>query len=233
MGGEVVPWSEVATRLTLASATRPSKVAAAQSPESVTLSRARARHSEDPAADMELPCTPPGLGPLAEQPRADHHRLRGGRRGTADQPAPHLSRRPGRTSRRRTGGLMHCGAPCTPDHMKVTPRGPLASGVLSGTVSRTRGSDPGSGRGGYAAALLKGETFAVLDVLERIARELGMTVAGVALAWARQQGSVASVPIGALPLGQPEDNPASAAVTPAGHLPRAAQLGSTNKPGCL
>ncbi|WP_030154203.1 aldo/keto reductase [Streptomyces sp. NRRL S-244] len=95
----------------------------------------------------------------------------------------------------------------------ITPWSPLASGVLSGKYSRTRTTAPGSGRAGYAAPLLTEDTFAVLDVLERIAHDLGTTVAAAALAWVRQQQPVTSVLVGARNLDQLEKNMASAAVT--------------------
>lgn len=95
----------------------------------------------------------------------------------------------------------------------VTPWSPLASGVLSGKYSRTRTTAPDSGRAGYTAPLLTEDTFALLDVLERVAHDLGTTVAAVALAWVRQQRPVTSVLVGARTLDQLENNLASAAVT--------------------
>ncbi len=95
----------------------------------------------------------------------------------------------------------------------VTPWSPLASGVLSGKYSRSRTTAPGSGRAGYATPLLTEGTFVLLDVLERIAQDLGTKVAAVALAWVRQQEPVTSVLVGARTLDQLENNLASAAVT--------------------
>jgi len=63
--------------------------------------------------------------------------------------------------------------------------------MLSGKYSRERTSDPASSRVKYAKP--NEATFAVLDVLERIARTLGVTVAQVALAWVRQQPRVTSL----------------------------------------
>ncbi|WP_156755647.1 aldo/keto reductase [Actinokineospora pegani] len=95
----------------------------------------------------------------------------------------------------------------------VTPWSPLASGVLSGKYSRSRTEVADSARSGYAAPMLTESTFALLDVLERIARELGTTVAAVALAWVRQQREVTSVLVGARTPRQLTDNLASIAVT--------------------
>lgn len=95
----------------------------------------------------------------------------------------------------------------------VTPWSPLASGVLSGKYSRQTTQVPGSGRGGYAAPMLTERTFALLDLLARIAGELGTTVAAVALAWVRQQREVTSVLVGARTLAQLDANLASIGVT--------------------
>jgi aryl-alcohol dehydrogenase-like predicted oxidoreductase len=58
-------------------------------------------------------------------------------------------------------------------------------------------------------AKLDEATFAVLDVVERIASTLGVTVAQVALAWVRQQPRVTSTLIGARTRDQLETNLAS------------------------
>ncbi|MFC4859408.1 aldo/keto reductase [Actinophytocola glycyrrhizae] len=101
----------------------------------------------------------------------------------------------------------------------VTPWSPLASGVLSGKYSRETTQVAGSGRTGYAAPMLTDATFALLDVLARIAGELGTTVAAVALAWVRQQREVTSVLVGARTPRQLADNLASIDVTlTAAHL---------------
>jgi aryl-alcohol dehydrogenase-like predicted oxidoreductase len=89
----------------------------------------------------------------------------------------------------------------------IVPWSPLASGTLSGKYSRERTSDPASSRAKYAK--LDEATFAVLDVLERIASTLGVTVAQVALAWVRQQPRVTSTLIGARTIDQLETNLAS------------------------
>jgi aryl-alcohol dehydrogenase-like predicted oxidoreductase len=89
----------------------------------------------------------------------------------------------------------------------IVPWSPLANGALSGKYSRQRTSDPTSRRAKYLK--LDEATFAVLDVLERIAGTLGVTVAQVALAWARQQPMVTSTLIGARTIEQLETNLAS------------------------
>ncbi|MBB4686332.1 aldo/keto reductase [Amycolatopsis jiangsuensis] len=101
----------------------------------------------------------------------------------------------------------------------ITPWSPLASGVLSGKYSRGKTDPAGSGRAGYAAPMLTERTFTLLDELERIAGELGATVAAVALAWVRQQQEITSILVGARTLTQLKANLASVEVTlTAGHL---------------
>jgi len=110
----------------------------------------------------------------------------------------------------------------------VTPWSPLASGVLSGKYSREKTEVTGSGRSGYAAPLLTESTFALIDVLARIAGELDTTVAAVALAWVRQQREVTSVLVGARTLRQLQDNLTSIGITlSAEHL---TELNALTKP---
>ncbi|GAA2520757.1 aldo/keto reductase [Winogradskya humida] len=91
----------------------------------------------------------------------------------------------------------------------VTPWSPLASGALSGKYSRTRTSVQGSGRAAYAGVHLNESTFTLLDTLEKIAGDLGTTVAATALAWVRQRPEVTSTLIGARTPEQLEANLAS------------------------
>nr|WP_196807637.1 aldo/keto reductase [Candidatus Solirubrobacter pratensis] len=90
----------------------------------------------------------------------------------------------------------------------VTPWSPLAGGVLSGKYSRARPA-PGSGRAAAAQPHLTEETFALLDVLERIAGEAGGSVASVALAWVRRRQLVTTTLVGARTLAQLDANLAS------------------------
>jgi aryl-alcohol dehydrogenase-like predicted oxidoreductase len=91
----------------------------------------------------------------------------------------------------------------------VTPWSPLANGVLSGKYSRARRFAEGSGRSAVAAPRLTEPTFALLDVLERIAGEHGASVAAVALAWVRRQPAVTTTLVGARTVEQLEANLAS------------------------
>ncbi|MBM9509267.1 aldo/keto reductase [Streptomyces sp. KK5PA1] len=90
---------------------------------------------------------------------------------------------------------------------------PLASGVLSGKYSREQRNPEGSGRGALAQAQLGDRTFAIIDVLHRVAADLGCGVAAAALAWVRQQPALTSTIVGAPSLAQLEANVGSLAVT--------------------
>jgi aryl-alcohol dehydrogenase-like predicted oxidoreductase len=88
----------------------------------------------------------------------------------------------------------------------VTPWSPLKAGVLSGKYTRaTRGTDAPA-RGARVTHALTDATYDLIDVLVRVAGELGTTPARVALAWVQQQPGVASTIIGARTLQQLDDN---------------------------
>lgn len=90
---------------------------------------------------------------------------------------------------------------------------PLASGVLSGKYTREQQSPAGSGRGVLAKAQLGERAFAILDVLRRVADDLGCDVAAAALAWVRQQEATTSTIIGVRSREQLAANLASLDVT--------------------
>ncbi|WP_345630681.1 aldo/keto reductase [Rugosimonospora acidiphila] len=90
----------------------------------------------------------------------------------------------------------------------VLPWSPLKSGLLSGKYSRSRAGAVDTRR----AELVGGPTerdYDVIDVLERVAREVEATPAAVALAWVRQRPGVTSTLIGARRLDQFRANLAS------------------------
>lgn len=87
----------------------------------------------------------------------------------------------------------------------VTPWSPLKSGILSGKYTRKNASARPEGRP-WAASFLDEKSYAVIDELERIARELDTTVARVALSWVQARPAVSSTIIGARTLAQLEDN---------------------------
>jgi aryl-alcohol dehydrogenase-like predicted oxidoreductase len=88
----------------------------------------------------------------------------------------------------------------------VTPWGPLRGGALSGKYKRADKGKHEAGRGARVTDFLDDRTFDLLDLLERIATELGTTVSRVALAWVQNRPGVTSTIIGARTMQQLDDN---------------------------
>lgn len=92
----------------------------------------------------------------------------------------------------------------------LLPWSPLAGGWLTGKYTRdnrpnghTRlGEDPGRGNEAYDNWAGKESTWAVIAEVRRVADELQMPMAQVALAWVRQRPGVASVVLGARTVDQ-------------------------------
>lgn len=95
----------------------------------------------------------------------------------------------------------------------VCPWSPLASGFLAGKYRRDQTTEGGKGR----LEVLKGTTnpvfekfternWRILDTLDSVAKELGRSMAQVALHWAATQPGITSTLIGATSLKQLEDN---------------------------
>jgi aryl-alcohol dehydrogenase-like predicted oxidoreductase len=76
---------------------------------------------------------------------------------------------------------------------------------LSGKYTRQNAGTVQSDRA-WAASHLHDKTYAVIDELQRIARDLDTTVARVALAWVQGRTGVVSTIIGARTVAQLEDN---------------------------
>lgn len=95
----------------------------------------------------------------------------------------------------------------------VTPWSPLRGGVLSGKYTRANASTMTADRGERVTASLNEGTYAIIDELIRIGRELGTPPAAVALAWVQAKPGVASTIIGARRLGQLDQNLAALTVT--------------------
>jgi aryl-alcohol dehydrogenase-like predicted oxidoreductase len=94
----------------------------------------------------------------------------------------------------------------------VLPWSPLRSGQLSGKYVRDNGTPPDSQRAG----LIDGPTERDWDVIEAVARvasELGISSAQVALAWVRGRPAITSTLIGARTVEQLRSNLASLEVT--------------------
>ena len=89
----------------------------------------------------------------------------------------------------------------------ITPWSPLKSGAISGKYTRATAGQVKADRGPFLEPVLNSEkTFAVVDLLESIARAHDSTVARMALAWVQAQPGVSSIIIGARRLTQLEDN---------------------------
>jgi len=110
----------------------------------------------------------------------------------------------------------------------ITPWSPLKSGVLSGRFTRENHGKEKSTRGAWAESALTERTYAVIDVLRRVAKEAETTPARVALAWLGAKPGVSSIIIGARTMAQLEDNLAALELrlSPA-HL---AELDAVSKP---
>ena len=88
----------------------------------------------------------------------------------------------------------------------ITPWGPLRGGALSGKYKRADKGQHQAGRGARVTSFLNDRTYDLLELMERIAGELGTTVARVALAWVQGRPGVSSTIIGARTLEQLDDN---------------------------
>ncbi|WP_164017925.1 aldo/keto reductase [Pyxidicoccus trucidator] len=88
----------------------------------------------------------------------------------------------------------------------VTPWSPLKSGVLSGKYTRENAGKVKADRGAWAESSLNEKTYGIIDVLQRVAKELNTTVARVSLAWVQSRPGVTSTIIGARTLEQLDNN---------------------------
>jgi aryl-alcohol dehydrogenase-like predicted oxidoreductase len=91
----------------------------------------------------------------------------------------------------------------------VTPWSPLKSGVLSGKYTRENAGKVKADRGAWVEGNLTERAYSIIDVLQRVAKELGTSAAHVALAWVQSRPGVSSTIIGARTLQQLEDNVAA------------------------
>jgi len=88
----------------------------------------------------------------------------------------------------------------------VTPWGPLRGGALSGKYKRADKGKHEAARGARVTSFLDDRTFDLLELMEKIAVELGTTVPRVALAWVQGRPGVTSTIIGARTREQLDDN---------------------------
>jgi aryl-alcohol dehydrogenase-like predicted oxidoreductase len=88
----------------------------------------------------------------------------------------------------------------------ITPWGPLRGGALSGKYRRADKGKHEAGRGARVTSYLDDRTYDLLDIMERIAKEVGTTVPRIALSWVQNRPGVTSTIIGARTMEQLEDN---------------------------
>jgi aryl-alcohol dehydrogenase-like predicted oxidoreductase len=90
--------------------------------------------------------------------------------------------------------------------MGVTPWSPLGGGALSGKYTRDGHGSHTPGRGERVTQRLSDATYAIIDELHAIAKQLDTTPSRVAIAWVIVRPGVASTIIGARTLQQLDDN---------------------------
>jgi aryl-alcohol dehydrogenase-like predicted oxidoreductase len=103
---------------------------------------------------------------------------------------------------------------CIDGNLSLLPWSPLGGGWLTGKYQRdvqpvgaTRlGEDPNRGIEAYSRRAGVDRTWKVIDAVETIAADRGVTMAQVALAWLAARPSVASVIVGARTVAQLKDN---------------------------
>jgi aryl-alcohol dehydrogenase-like predicted oxidoreductase len=88
----------------------------------------------------------------------------------------------------------------------VTPWSPLRGGALTGKYTRENHGKVQAGRGGWVLSAANERTYAIVDVLVKIAKDIDSTPARVALSWVQNRPGVTSTIIGARTLEQLDDN---------------------------
>lgn len=98
---------------------------------------------------------------------------------------------------------------CREKGLGILPWSPLAGGILSGKYQRDGAAPEGSRYAKFSSQLGKlntPRTWAVLDAIHEVAKEVGVTPAQVSLAWLLHKPQVSSVIIGARTVAQLDDN---------------------------
>jgi len=102
---------------------------------------------------------------------------------------------------------------CVEEGVGILPWSPLAGGFLSGKYRRDTAAPTDARRAAFDFPPVDRERgFDAIELMERMSREKGTTVAQIALAWLLAQPAVASVIIGASKMAQLEDNVKAAQV---------------------
>ena len=92
-------------------------------------------------------------------------------------------------------------------HMAILPWSPLAGGFLSGKYTRNNKPSDGSRRLNFDfPPVNQDKAYDIIDVMESVAQEQGVSVARIALAWVLAKPGVTSVIIGAKNTDQLMDN---------------------------
>jgi aryl-alcohol dehydrogenase-like predicted oxidoreductase len=120
----------------------------------------------------------------------------------------------------------------------LLPWSPLGGGWLTGKYSRderpsgaTRlGEDPDRGVEAYDRRSTRARTWQVVDAVQAVADDLGVSMAQVALAWLRDRPGVTSVILGARTVAQLEDNLGAAALTLTAEQARLLDVASDPEP---
>jgi aryl-alcohol dehydrogenase-like predicted oxidoreductase len=103
---------------------------------------------------------------------------------------------------------------CRNEGIGILPWSPLAGGWLTGKYRRDEvpsgpsrlGEDPERGMEAYAPRNAQERTWRIVDTVRQVAKDRGVSMAQVALAWAADRPMVTSVILGARTLEQLDDN---------------------------
>ncbi len=92
-------------------------------------------------------------------------------------------------------------------NMGVTPWSPLKGGILSGKYTRENAAATAkAGRGEWVSRFLNDKSYAVIDALSAISRQVNATPSQIALAWVNSRLGVTSTIIGARTVEQLNEN---------------------------
>ncbi len=86
---------------------------------------------------------------------------------------------------------------CRAEGLGVIPWSPLARGVLTRPRDRTKGATKRSNNDPHADRLYANADWAIVDVVERVAKERGVSMAQIALAWVLSKRDVTAPIVGA------------------------------------
>ncbi|MFN0010569.1 MAG: aldo/keto reductase [Phycisphaerales bacterium] len=91
-------------------------------------------------------------------------------------------------------------------NMGVTPWSPLKGGILSGKYTRENAATHKAGRGEWVTKSLNDRSYAVIEALLAISKQVNATPSQIALAWVNSRLGVTSTIIGVRTLEQLNDN---------------------------